>query len=201
MRYAGSFFNKAKTGMQTASKELRKECFAILCVEAGGYAATGEFQEDALLEGLKEIAAEYGIAAAESILKERFAIGKRLPRHWPEFEERDVTITRKADNYVFFRAECECMSPNHCIEVIVDKADKDLPAVSASLITHCSWQDRTDSDSFWKLAWNRIKAACAILVNGELDVEGEFCIHGEHHLRDFADTLQAAIEHVEKRNP
>ena len=33
-----AFLDKAKKRMQSADPDMRKECFAILCVEAGGYA-------------------------------------------------------------------------------------------------------------------------------------------------------------------
>ena len=161
---------------------------------------SGEMNEVKLRDGLLKIAEEYSIDDSETILNERFSIGQRLPRYWPDFDERNVYVTKKSDNYIIFNAECLCNAPDHRIEIIVDKSDNADDGAEAKLFAKCYWHDGYDSDSFWKLAWNRIKAAFSVLVRGELEVSGEFLFHGKKHLRTFVSALESAADHVEKNS-
>lgn len=121
--------------------------------------------------------------------------------------ESNIEVNLINKDAVIFQSNCTCFHPDHVVTVCVEDeglvGPEQEPAVRVSLFFKGEWENDYHKD-IWGQLWERIKAACKILFCGQLSVENTFtfrdhyCSGTPNHLRDFRNSLEEAIKHVEE---
>ena len=104
----------------------------------------------------------------------------------------NIEVEHDNERYVIFKTTCDCGVSNHSVKVIVDE-EHGIPIVS--MFYECGWRDGWKL-KWWKMLWERLKAASSILFKGQLYLDEDFIFRSGEHLEDFLETLQKAVDQV-----
>lgn len=110
----------------------------------------------------------------------------------------NISVARKYDDSVFFRATCGCMSDNHDRTIVVEEDDG---IISCTIYTEFKYYDWAHSNSnvFLK-ALSRVKAAVKVLFSGYMRFDGEYMFNDAKSARDYANAILGAVDEFEKRS-
>jgi hypothetical protein len=113
---------------------------------------------------------------------------------------RNIAVTSKYPDSVFFRATCECCSTEHDHNIVVEVDDPKTSgdSITVSIFQDLEWAQYGDyKASRLSNLLTRVRNAFKYLVTGRVKVEGHFLMTYES-ARDYAAAIEQATQEIKK---
>lgn len=108
---------------------------------------------------------------------------------------RNIAITNEFPDAIFMRATCECTSPKHDHNIMVELEEYNL---TVTIYSELEWAQYSKHDeTMLQHYWRRLKNAVTYLFTGRVAVSSEFMM-SEKTARDYASAIQLAADQLRK---
>lgn len=108
--------------------------------------------------------------------------------------DNKIMKTYECDNTIFYRASCDCGSPE-CDLILELEKNKDLEMVFLNLYKKLRWSSYWGDGDIWYInLWRRIKYAIKVLFTGYIEVEETFIFKDSQQIEHFTTAINEGIE-------
>lgn len=109
---------------------------------------------------------------------------------------RNISITSKFEDAIFFRATCLCCSPDHDHSLTVEH-DSETNDITVSIYQELEWAQYDSREGKVKRLFKRVRNALQYLFTGRVKAEGHFLL-SRYAAKDYAESILAASAEIER---
>jgi len=108
-----------------------------------------------------------------------------------------VMRTMNYEDTIMYRVMCDCKSPDHETTISIEY-DKDINMVSLSFYKDVCWCPYWETKWYNKI-WKRITGTLRMLFTGYIELEEEFLIQDDEHIKNIITALIDGRANMQKK--